>query len=113
MGMPMARNLMRAGYELALYNRTRKKAEALARGGAAEVASSPREVAERSDVTITMLPAPPDVKEVIMGEDGLLEGSKEGSLVVDMSTSSPILAQEMTRVARDRRVGMLDRKSVV
>ena len=108
MGMPMARNLMRAGYELALYNRTRKKAEALARGGAAEVASSPREVAERSDVTITMLPAPPEVKEVIMGEDGLLEGSKEGSLVVDMSTSSPILAQEMTRVARDRRVGMLD-----
>jgi 2-hydroxy-3-oxopropionate reductase len=108
MGMPMARNLMRAGYDLVLYNRTRKKAEELARGGGAEVASSPREAAEGSDVTITMLPGPPEVEEVIMGEDGLLEGAEEGSLVMDMSTSSPVLAREMARDARDRRVGMLD-----
>jgi 2-hydroxy-3-oxopropionate reductase len=108
MGMPMARNLMGADYELMLYNRTRKKAEELAREGAATVASSPREVAEESDVTITMLPGPPEVKEIITGEDGLLEGAKEGSLIVDMSTSSPVLAQELTQTARDRGVGMLD-----
>src|ERR687897_1263534 len=55
-----------------------------------------------------MLPGPPEVEEVIAGEQGLLEGAREGSLLVDMSTSSPILAQELTRIARNRQVGMLD-----
>ncbi|HEX5699432.1 MAG TPA: 2-hydroxy-3-oxopropionate reductase, partial [Rubrobacter sp.] len=108
MGAPMVRNLMEAGYELVLYNRTRNKAEELARAGSAKVVDSPREVARQSTVTITMLPGPPEVEEVVAGERGLLKGAKEGSLIVDMSTSSPILAQELSRIASKREVGMLD-----
>ncbi len=104
MGWPMARNLMEAGYELVLYNRTRSKAEELG----AEVATSPQEVAERSGVIFTMLPGPPEVEEVVAGEDGLLQGACEGSLIVDTSTSSPVLARELARTARERGVKMFD-----
>ena len=107
MGRPMARNLMEAGYELVLYNRTRSKAEELA-GGGAEVATSPEQVARKSRVIFTMLPGPPEVEEIVAGEGGLLEGAGEGSLIVDTSTSSPVLARELARIARERRVGMLD-----
>src|SRR5688500_4725760 len=78
MGRPMARNLMEAGRELVLYNRTRSKADDLAREGGAEVAGSPGEVARRSEVIFTMLPGPPEVEEVMAGEDGLLQGASEG-----------------------------------
>jgi 2-hydroxy-3-oxopropionate reductase len=108
MGRPMARNLMEAGYELVLYNRTRQKAEELAKESTAGVAESLKEVARSSDVVITMLPGPPEVEEVVAGEEGVLEGIKEGSLLVDMSTSSPVLARELARLARERGVGMLD-----
>ena len=104
MGGPMARNLMEAGHELVLYNRTRSKAEELG----AEVATSPREVAERSGVIFTMLPGPPEVEEVVAGEGGLLQGAGEGSLIVDTSTSSPVLARELDRTARERGASMLD-----
>ena len=67
-GRPMARNLMEAGHELVLYNRTRSKAEDLAREGGAEVAGSPGEVAERCGVIFTMLPGPPEVEEVVAGD---------------------------------------------
>ena len=67
MGGPMAKNLMEAGYELVLYNRTREKAEDLAGDGDAEVAGSPKEVAESSDVIVTMLPDSPDVRDVVAG----------------------------------------------
>jgi 2-hydroxy-3-oxopropionate reductase len=108
MGKPMARNLMQAGHELVLYNRSRSKAEDLAREGGAEVAGSPAEAAQSSGVVITMLPGPPEVEEVVAGEDGLLSGAGEGSLIVDMSTSSPVLARELARTAREQEVGMLD-----
>ena len=107
MGTPMARNLIEAGFELVLYNRTREKAEALAERGA-EIAASPREAAAKSDVTITMLPGPPEVEELVAGEGGLLEGARDGSLLVDMSTSSPVLARELARRAGERGIGMLD-----
>ena len=102
----MVRNLMEAGYELVLYNRTRSKAEELA-GGGAEVATSPEQVARKGKVIFTMLPGPPEVEEIVAGEGGLLEGAGEGSLIVDTSTSSPVLARELARIARERRVGML------
>jgi 2-hydroxy-3-oxopropionate reductase len=107
MGTSMARNLIEDGHELVIHNRTRAKAKKLAKLGA-EVATSPREVAGRSDVIITMLPGPPEVEEVLAGENGLLEGVRDGSLIVDMSTSSPLLAQELSRTANTRGVGMLD-----
>jgi 2-hydroxy-3-oxopropionate reductase len=108
MGKPMAQNLMEAGFELVLHNRTRRKAEALAAEAGAQVADSPGEVAERSTITITMLPGPSEVERVFAGEEGLLEGAGEGSLLIDMSTSSPVLARELARTAHEGGVGMLD-----
>jgi 2-hydroxy-3-oxopropionate reductase len=107
MGAAMAGNLLEAEHELVVHNRTRTKAEQLAQHGA-RVAASPREVAQTSDVVITMLPGPPEVEEVVAGEGGLLEGAAEGSLIVDMSTSSPLLARQLASMARERGVRMLD-----
>jgi 2-hydroxy-3-oxopropionate reductase len=107
MGAAMAGNLLEAGHELVVHNRTRNKAEQLVARGAS-AADSPRAVAENSDIIITMLPGPPEVEEVVAGEGGLLEGTARGSLIVDMSTSSPDLARELAYTARERGVGMLD-----
>ena len=107
MGKPMARNLIRAGYDLVVYNRSRGKVEELAAEGA-EAAESPREAAESSDIVFTMLPGPPEVREVVTAENGLLSGAREGSLLVDMSTSSPILARELALAAGEQGVGVLD-----
>ncbi len=107
MGAAMARNLLGAGHKLVVHNRTRAKAEEIAKHGA-EVADSPREVAEGSDVIVTMLPGPPEVEGIVAGEGGLLEGAREGSVIIDMSTSSPTLARELHRAAKGRGVGMLD-----
>jgi 2-hydroxy-3-oxopropionate reductase len=108
MGKPMAQNLMEAGYELVLFNRTREKAEELAEDGDAEVAASPAEVAENSDVIVTMLPDSPDVRNVVTGEDGVLQGIKEGSLLVDMSTISPVVTEELAEKVKARGASMLD-----
>jgi 2-hydroxy-3-oxopropionate reductase len=107
MGRPMAKNLMEAGYGLTLHNRTKGKAEDLASEGAT-VASSPREVAESASVVITMLPDSPDVREVFLGEDGLLEGAGEGTLLVDMSTILPVVTEELAAAAREKGASMLD-----
>lgn len=107
MGHPMAHNLIEAGHELVLYNRTKEKAEGLA-GDGAEVAGSPKEVAENCGVVITMLPDSPDVEEVVAGEGGVLQGIKEGCLIVDMSTISPVVARELAGKARQKGASMLD-----
>ncbi|MDQ4106972.1 MAG: NAD(P)-binding domain-containing protein, partial [Actinomycetota bacterium] len=107
MGGPMAENLIEEEYELVLYNRTREKAEKLARAGAA-VADSPKEVAEKSDIIITMLPDSPQVEEVLAGEDGVFEGVREGALVVDMSTISPVVTRQLAERAAERGASMLD-----
>jgi 2-hydroxy-3-oxopropionate reductase len=107
MGRPIAQNLMEAGYELVLYNRTIEKAEEIA-GDEATVAGSSREVAEQSDIIITMLPAAPEVREVVAGEDGVLEGIKEGALLVDMSTISSTATEELGAQIKERGASMLD-----
>src|ERR687890_2391649 len=105
MGKPMAENLIEAGYDLVVYNRTREKAEDLE---GTTVADTPKEVAEQSDIIITMLPDSPQVEEVLAGEDGVLEGVKEGALIVDMSTISPVVTEELSEQARERGASMLD-----
>jgi 2-hydroxy-3-oxopropionate reductase len=105
MGKPMAENLIEGGYDLVAYNRTREKAEEL---DGAKVAETPKEVAERSDIIITMLPDSPQVEEVLAGEDGVLEGVKEGALVVDMSTISPVVTEELADRVSERGASMLD-----
>jgi 2-hydroxy-3-oxopropionate reductase len=105
MGKPMAENLIEAGYDLVAYNRTREKAEEL---DGATVADTPREVAEQSDIIITMLPDSPQVEEVLVGEDGVLEGVEDGDLIVDMSTISPIVTEELSEKAKEQGASMLD-----
>ena len=107
MGGPMAKNLLQEGHELVLYNRTREKAEELA-GDGAEVAGSPKEVAQQSDIIVTMLPDSPQVEEVLAGEDGVFEGVNEGALIVDMSTISPVVTRELAQRAQERGASMLD-----
>jgi 2-hydroxy-3-oxopropionate reductase len=107
MGRPMAKNLIEAGYDLDVYNRTREKAEELASEGAT-VAGSPKEVAEQSDVVITMLPDSPQVEDVLTGEEGVLEGVREGALIVDMSTISPVITEELSQKAKEKGASMLD-----
>jgi 2-hydroxy-3-oxopropionate reductase len=108
MGLPMARNLAEAGFELTVFNRTSSKAEKLAEENAAAVAYDLAELGGRNDVVITMLPGPPEVEAVIAGEGGLLETLSQGALVVDMSTSSPVLARGLAREAARRGIGILD-----
>ena len=107
MGKPMARNLMKAGYKLVVYNRSRASMDELAAEGAA-TGDSPKAVAEQSDVVITMLPDSPQVQEVMTGENGVLAGAKAGTLVIDMSTISPVVTQEVAKVAQEHGVRMLD-----
>jgi len=108
MGGPMARNVMDADYDLVLFNRTRPKAEELAKNNPAEVADSISGLARQSDAIITMLPGPPEVEAVYAGEGGLLDSTRQGTLLVDMSTSSPVLARGLAQEAARRGIGMLD-----
>jgi 2-hydroxy-3-oxopropionate reductase len=107
MGKPMARNLLKAGYQLVVYNRSPGPMNELAAEGATP-ADSPQAVAEQSEVVITMLPDSPQVRAVVTSEDGVLAGAKVGTLVIDMSTISPVVTQEVARVAQARGVRMLD-----
>ena len=107
MGKPMARNLMEAGYELVVYNRSRAAVEELAVKGA-EAAGSPKEVAEACDTVITMLPDSPQVEEVVTEKNGVLEGVTEGTLLVDMSTISPVVTEKLAQKAREMGASMLD-----
>ena len=107
MGMPMARNLMEAGYELTVHKRSPEKAAELGKEGAA-VAATPREVAENSEVVITMLPDSPQVREVVAAEDGVLEGISEGALLIDMSTISPVVTEELAEAVEEKGASMLD-----
>src|SRR5215208_3977733 len=107
MGRPMAKNLMDAGYELVVHNRSPEKAEILAEEGDATAAGSPREVAEACDI-ITTLPDSPDVEAVVAAEGGVLEGIRDGALLVDMSTISPVVTEELAEKVREKRASMLD-----
>ena len=107
MGRPMARNLMKAGYELVVHNRSREPVEELEQEGAA-AAASPREVAEGCSAIITVLPDSPDVREVVAGESGVFEGIEEGTLLIDMSTISPVVTKELAEEAKEKGASMLD-----
>src|SRR5918998_3389397 len=95
MGSRQAANLARAGYELTVFNRTRERAEAWVAEHGGQVADSPRAVAERSDVVITMVVDGAQVEAMILGEDGALAGARPGTLFVDMSTIAPATARSL------------------
>lgn len=105
MGAPMARNVADAGYPLVVWNRTRETADAFAEDVPADVASTPRELAERADVVITMVTDGDAVLEVLEGSDGVLAGLDDGDVVVEMSTVGPEsteMAAELVRAAGGR-----------
>jgi 3-hydroxyisobutyrate dehydrogenase len=107
MGASMCGHLMSAGYRATVSSRTREKAEALLDRGA-EWADDPRAVAAASDVVFTMVGFPADVREVILGGRGALAGCRPGSVIVDMTTSEPSLAAEISREAAEVGVLTLD-----
>jgi len=107
MGASMCGHLLKAGFAATVFNRTREKARPLLEAGA-RWAESPRDVADASDVVFTIVGFPADVREVILGPNGVLAGCRSGSIVVDMTTSEPSLAQEIARQAEAKGVYAID-----
>jgi 2-hydroxy-3-oxopropionate reductase len=107
MGRPMAHNLLKAGFQLVVHNRSPKPVEALVASGA-KSAPSPADVARRSTVVITMLPDSKDVQLVLTGPGGVFEGVQTGAVLIDMSSISPVVARVLAAEARQRGVTLLD-----
>src|SRR5881398_606350 len=107
MGQSMCSHLMAKGFAVTVYNRTRSKAQSLLDRGAAW-ANSPKQVAQQSDVVFAIVGFPRDVREVFLGAEGALAGSKNGNVVVDMTTSEPSLAVEIFNVAKAKGVHAVD-----
>jgi 2-hydroxy-3-oxopropionate reductase len=107
MGKPMARNLLKAGFPLTVWNRSRGRIDELAAEGA-RAASSARELAAASDVVITIVPDSPDVEAVLLGADGVMAGARPGLLVIDMSTISPAVTRRLHADVAARGCRMLD-----
>lgn len=107
MGTSMAGHLLAAGFELTAYNRTKTKLEPLVAKGA-KTADSPRAVAEASDIVFAIVGFPRDVREVFLGQDGALAGSRKGTILVDMTTSQPSLAVEIHEAAQAKGVHSID-----
>jgi 2-hydroxy-3-oxopropionate reductase len=107
MGQPMARNLLRAGYRVVVRDVVAAPVDALVAEGA-EHGASPRDVAARTDILITMLPDSPEVEAVYAGVDGALEAARPGWLAIDMSSISPRVAREMEERAAAAGAAMLD-----
>jgi 3-hydroxyisobutyrate dehydrogenase len=108
MGRPMAANLVRAGLEVTVWNRTRERAEEFASEHGAEVADSPAEAGARARTAITMVPDTPEVEGVLLGEDGVAEGMAEGGLCIDMSTIAPTASRAIAQRVTERGLGFLD-----
>src|SRR6266516_857431 len=107
MGRPMAHHLLSAGYQLTVFNRSRPAVDELASEGA-RAAHSPKEVAEQSDIVITMLPDGPDVESIITRSDGLREGVHAGMLFIDMSTISPLTTKRIASILEPHSARSLD-----
>ena len=107
MGLPMSRNILAAGHDLVVHDLRRDAAAGLVADGAAW-AASPRLAGAGRDVVITMLPAPSQVEQVVLGPDGLLAGLPAGAVWVDMSTSVPAVANRVRALAEERGIAMLD-----
>jgi len=107
MGAPMAHNLLKAGHEVAVHNRTKVKADHLIAGGAAW-GDSPADVAKDSNIVITCLPDTPDVEQVLLGQRGVIEAAKPGLICIDMSTISPAATKEMGSALSAKGVTLID-----
>jgi len=107
MGKSMVRNLIKAGYSVIVYNRTKEKASDLLDEGA-KWADSPKEIAGKANVIITIVGYPSDVEEVYLGENGLIPNGKENTYLIDMTTSTPSLAVKIFNKAKEHNMKALD-----
>jgi 2-hydroxy-3-oxopropionate reductase len=107
MGKPMARNILKAGFEVVVHNRSQQSVQELVVEGAI-AAHSPAEVAKQVDVVFTNLPDSPDVEQVALGEDGIIEGAHEGLIYIDNSTIKPLTARLVGKQLADAGITMLD-----
>ncbi|WP_370521121.1 2-hydroxy-3-oxopropionate reductase [Pantoea sp. BAV 3049] len=107
MGKPMSKNLLKAGYSLVVRDHNADSVAELVSLGATSAASS-RAVAEQSDVIITMLPNSPHVKEVLLGEESVIQGAKPGTIVIDMSSIAPLASREIHQELAKKNIALLD-----
>jgi 3-hydroxyisobutyrate dehydrogenase-like beta-hydroxyacid dehydrogenase len=108
MGAPMARNLLEAGFDVTVYNRTIEKAERFAAGHGGKAARTPAEAARRADVFVTMVPDQAQVEEVLFGSAGAVDALPEGALVIDMSTISPTASRGIGERLAGRGLGYVE-----
>jgi 2-hydroxy-3-oxopropionate reductase len=107
MGRPMLKNLLKAGHTVVAYGRNTKKLDACVADGAERGASNSG-VGARASIIFTMLPDGPEVEEVVLGANGILEGCKPGSLIVDMSSINPLVSQKIAAACATKKVNFLD-----
>ncbi|MGV3720298.1 MAG: NAD(P)-dependent oxidoreductase [Actinomycetota bacterium] len=107
MGRPMCANLLKAGYSLTVWNRSQPGIDEVV-GYGADAGATPADVAAKSDVIITIVTDSPDVQRVVLGPDGVIEGAKAGSVVIDMTTMSPSVTREISAALGEKGVEMLD-----
>lgn len=107
MGKPMSKNMLKAGYDLVVMDVNKAPVEEVVAAGAT-AADTPKEVAEQTEVIITMLPNSPHVRAAVLGENGILEGAKPGTVVIDMSSIAPLASQEVAAELEKIGVEMLD-----
>jgi len=107
MGKPMSKNLLKAGYTLVVRDSNPQNEAELVELGAT-AAKTPKEVAEQCDVIITMLPNSPHVKEVALGENGIIDGAKAGAVLIDMSSIAPLASREIHQALAEKGIKMLD-----
>lgn len=107
MGKPMSKNLLKAGYPLVVYDIVAAAVDEVVQAGA-ERGNSPKDVAARTNVIITMLPNSPQVKEVVLGKDGIIETMRPGAILIDMSSIAPLVAREVGTLLAEKKIRMLD-----
>lgn len=107
MGKPMSKNLLKAGYEVVVCDVVKAAVDELVAAGA-KAAATPKEVAQQTDIIITMLPNSPHVRTVVLGENGVIEGAKKGSIVADMSSIAPLVSREVAEKLAGKGIEMLD-----
>ncbi len=107
MGKPMSKNLLKAGYQLVVYDIVPAAVEEVVAAGAKKGAS-PKDVAAKTEIIITMLPNSPQVKEVVLGKDGIIETTRPGSILIDMSSIAPLVSREVAAKLAEKQIRMLD-----
>ncbi|TDF95573.1 2-hydroxy-3-oxopropionate reductase [Paenibacillus piri] len=107
MGKPMTLNLLKAGYPVTVYDINKNAVDSLAQSGAT-AAGSPKEVAERAEIIFTMVPNSSHVREVVLGKNGIVQGAKPGSIIVDMSSITPVASRDIASEAAKFGIDMLD-----